>query len=55
MFTHKDIDGVPWTAIQVTTASGICAVLDLLMEAKIPQSGFVRNEEVKWNDFITNR
>jgi len=52
---HKEIDGLPWTAIQITTAAGSCAVLDLLMEGKLPQSGFVRNEEVNWDDFINNR
>jgi len=52
---HREIGGVPWTAIQITTASGACCVLDLLMEGKLPQKGFVRNEEVEWDDFIGNR
>jgi saccharopine dehydrogenase-like NADP-dependent oxidoreductase len=43
------------SAIQVTTASGICAMCDLLMEGKLPQSGFVRQEEAKLGDFLANR
>jgi len=30
-------------------------VLDLLREGKLPQSGFVRNEDVGFGDFIANR
>jgi saccharopine dehydrogenase-like NADP-dependent oxidoreductase len=43
------------SAIQVTTASGICAMCDLLMEGKLPQNGFVRQEEAKLGDFLANR
>jgi saccharopine dehydrogenase-like NADP-dependent oxidoreductase len=55
LYMHREIDGVPFTAIQITTASGVCGVLDLLMEKKLAQSGLVKNEEVKWDDFIANR
>lgn len=51
----REIDGRHWTAIQITTASGISAVLDLLREGKIPGHGLVRQEEIDFNDFITNR
>jgi saccharopine dehydrogenase-like NADP-dependent oxidoreductase len=44
-----------WSAIQITTASGICAMLDLLREGKLPQKGFVRQEDCDFNDFINNR
>lgn len=44
-----------WSAIQITTAAGICAVLDLLVEGKLPQQGFIRQEDVPYNDFINNR
>jgi saccharopine dehydrogenase-like NADP-dependent oxidoreductase len=52
---HKEIDGLPWTAIQITTAAGVTAVLDLLREGKLTQSGFVRNEDVGFDAFIANR
>ncbi len=44
-----------WSAIQVTTAAGICAVLDLLREGSIPQAGFVRQEQVPLAAFLANR
>jgi saccharopine dehydrogenase-like NADP-dependent oxidoreductase len=43
------------SAIQVTTACGICAMTDLLVEGKLPQKGFVRQEEAKLGDFLNNR
>ena len=43
------------TAIQVTTATGICAIADLLLQGKLPQKGFVRQEECKLSDFLANR
>lgn len=43
------------SAIQVTTASGICAMCDLLVQGKLPQKGFVRQEEAKLADFLANR
>ena len=52
---HKEIGGHHWTAIQITTACGVTAVLDLLREGRIPQHGFVRNEDVRFADFIGNR
>ena len=52
---HKEIGGHHWTAIQITTACGVCAVLDLLHEGRLPQQGFIRNEDVKFSDFIANR
>ena len=43
------------SAIQITTAAGICAVCDLLVDGKLPKKGFVRQEEVRLNDFLANR
>jgi saccharopine dehydrogenase-like NADP-dependent oxidoreductase len=43
------------SAIQITTACGICAMTDLLVEGKLPQKGFVRQEEAKLSDFLSNR
>ena len=52
---HREIDGLPWSAIQITTAAGVCGVLDLLLEGNLPKKGFVRQEEVCYEDFIANR
>lgn len=43
------------SAIQITTAAGITAVLDLLADGKLPQKGFVRQEEISLDDFLANR
>jgi len=43
------------SAIQITTAAGICAMCDLLVDSKLPQKGFVRQEEANLADFLSNR
>src|SRR5690606_3013243 len=52
---HQDIAGHNWSGIQITTAAGVCAVLDLLMQGRLPQRGLVRQEQVDYLDFIANR
>jgi len=49
------IGGHHWTAIQITTAAGVCTMLDLLADGKLPQKGFVRNEDASYESFIANR
>lgn len=51
----KIIGGEEWGAIQITTAAGACAVLDMHAHGKLPQSGFVRQEEVDLQEFLGNR
>jgi saccharopine dehydrogenase-like NADP-dependent oxidoreductase len=51
----QKLDGVQRSAIQLTTSAGICAVLDLLAAGKLPQRGFVRQEDVSLADFLANR
>ena len=43
------------SAIQITTAGGICAMTDLLIAGKLLQKGFVRQEECSLADFLGNR
>jgi saccharopine dehydrogenase-like NADP-dependent oxidoreductase len=43
------------SAIQITTAGGICAVLDLLREGHLPQSGLIKQEEIGLEAFLGNR
>ena len=45
----------PLSAIQITTAAGICAAVDLFREGKLPTSGFIRQEQVALPDFLGNR
>jgi saccharopine dehydrogenase-like NADP-dependent oxidoreductase len=51
----QEVGGRLMSAIQITTAAGICAMCDLLVDGKLPQQGFVRQEECKLSDFLTNR
>jgi saccharopine dehydrogenase-like NADP-dependent oxidoreductase len=43
------------SAIQITTASGICAVLDMLSAGELPQSGLIRQEDIALKPFLANR
>lgn len=58
-YAHKvyaqPINGILHSAIQVTTAAGICAVLDLLAGGAIPTHGLVRQEDVPLAAFLANR
>ncbi|KQW00641.1 saccharopine dehydrogenase family protein [Rhizobacter sp. Root1221] len=49
------IDARPLSAIQITTAAGLCAVLDLFREGALPQRGFIRQEQVALPAFLANR
>jgi saccharopine dehydrogenase-like NADP-dependent oxidoreductase len=48
------IDG-RWSAIQLTTASAVCAVVDMHATGKLPQKGFIKQEQIAFPDFIANR
>jgi len=50
-----EIGGRLMSAIQITTAAGICAMVDLLAEGKLPKKGFVRQEEADLKTFLGNR
>ena len=45
----------PLSAIQITTAAGICAAVDLFREGALPQRGFIRQEQVGLPAFLANR
>jgi saccharopine dehydrogenase-like NADP-dependent oxidoreductase len=49
------VNGVERSAIQLTTAAGICGVLDLLAEGRLGQLGFIRQEDVPLDAFLNNR
>ena len=52
---HQQISGENWSAIQVTTAAGVCAALDLFVAGRLPQRGFLRQEQIDLNEFLANR
>ena len=49
------VGGEMKSAIQITTAGAICAVLDMLADGQLPQSGFIRQEDIPLADFLGNR
>ena len=53
--TAARVGGRQLSAIQITTAASICAILDLLHEGRIPAAGFVRQEQIRLKDFLGNR
>jgi saccharopine dehydrogenase-like NADP-dependent oxidoreductase len=52
---HQQIGDEMWSAIQITTAAGLCAVLDLHVAGRLPSRGLVRQEQVALEEFLTNR
>jgi saccharopine dehydrogenase-like NADP-dependent oxidoreductase len=51
----QEIAGATKSAIQITTAGAICAVLDMLADGTLPQTGFIRQEDIGLSDFLANR
>ena len=45
----------PLSAIQITTAAGICAAVDLFRAGALPSCGFIRQEQVELPAFLANR
>ena len=43
-----------FSAIQLTTASGVCSVLDMYLNGKIKSKGFIKQESIPWEDFVDN-
>lgn len=51
----EEINGVVRSAIQITTAAGICAVLDMLKDGDLPDRGFIKQEDIPLPAFLKNR
>lgn len=49
------VAGRLWSAIQITTAAGICSILDLVMLEEKKYSGFVAQEQFLLGDILDNR
>jgi saccharopine dehydrogenase-like NADP-dependent oxidoreductase len=52
---HGEVHGRQLSAIQITTAASVCAVMDLQRTGKLKPRGFVRQEEIALADFVANR
>ena len=51
---NQEVAGKELTAIQVTTAGAVCAVMDLHAAGKLPQKGFIRQEQVALPDLMVS-
>jgi saccharopine dehydrogenase-like NADP-dependent oxidoreductase len=49
------VAGRLWSAIQITTASGICSVMDLVLTKLSDRTGFIAQEEFSLKDILGNR
>jgi saccharopine dehydrogenase-like NADP-dependent oxidoreductase len=52
---NQTLFGENWGAIQITTAVGVCTMLDLHVQGRLPAQGFVRQEAVALKEFLANR
>lgn len=52
IFRPTGINGRSLTAIEYTTAIGVLAMVELYILGKIPQDGYVRQEDVSWKDTL---
>ena len=51
----KELGGQRWSAIQLTTAAGICAMVDLVRSGALPARGLVKQEQANLDLFLENR
>lgn len=58
-FFHKvypiNIANLNWSAIQISTAAGVCAVVDLVLSSEKKYQGFVYQEQFPLKEILTNR
>jgi saccharopine dehydrogenase-like NADP-dependent oxidoreductase len=54
-FYPKIINHHRWSAIQLTTACGICSAIDLVLSQPEKYHGFVRQEQFSLSDIVENR
>ncbi len=51
----KEIDGKKWRAISWTTAASVAAVIEMVANGKLPQQGFIKQEEIPFEQFLETR
>jgi saccharopine dehydrogenase (NAD+, L-lysine-forming) len=47
-----DITGKRWRAIAWTTSASVCAVIELVRDGKLPRQGFLKQEQIPFDQFI---
>ncbi len=51
-FTPVIIDAQSWRAISWTTSASIAAVVEMVVDGTLPNRGFIKQEDISFNDFI---
>lgn len=51
-FHPIEINGRKWRAISWTTAASIAAIVEMVADKKLPQKGFIKQEEINFTDFL---
>jgi saccharopine dehydrogenase-like NADP-dependent oxidoreductase len=51
-FHPIEVDGQQWRAISWTTAASIAAVVEMVADGKLPQQGFIKQEDIDFNAFL---
>lgn len=54
-YRPREIDGNPWRAISWTTAASACAVIELVSDGTLPDKGFIKQEEIGFEQFLQTR
>lgn len=49
------INGKEWRAISWTTAASVSAVVELVANGKLPQKGFIKQEDISFDDFCNTK
>ena len=44
-----------WRAISWATAASLAAVIEMVADKKLPQKGFIKQEEIKFNDLLSTK
>lgn len=52
---HLQIDGENWSGIQITTAAGVTAIVDMVRAGQLPSAGLLKMENVDYELFLKNR
>lgn len=54
-FNPIEIDGKKWRAISWTTAASVASVVEMVADKTLPQKGFIKQEEIKFSDFLATQ
>ena len=54
-YLRKIYGNEKFSAIQLTTASGVCSVIKIFLDGKLNSKGFTKQESLSWKDFLDNK